>query len=110
MEAWKKNIIFGADTSSSVHDNNKNKKIFILGKGETKGLNNPLLTAEAEYSINIIQQKFILSLHYNESDSFLFVNATKIYQLKKKSEIKQYPSCLGNTSKDFTFKIWKKQD
>ena len=32
-----------------------------------------------------------------------FVNATKIYQFKAKdSEIKKYPLCLGNISKDFT--------
>ena len=33
----------------------------------------------------------------------LFVNATKIYQLKgKDSEIKKYPLCLENISEDFT--------
>ena len=43
---WGKNvIIFGAYTSSSVHANNKNKDILILGKGETKGLDNTTLTA-----------------------------------------------------------------
>ena len=73
-------IIFGADISSSVHANNKNKNILILGKGETKGLHNIALTAEAECSINFTQsnRKFILRLDYNESDSFLSVNATNI--------------------------------
>ena len=34
---------------------------------------------------------FILSLHYNGSNSFLSVNATKIYQFKaNNSEIKDY--------------------
>ena len=37
---WGKNaIIFGVDMSSSVHANNKNKDILILGKEQTKGLN-----------------------------------------------------------------------
>ena len=50
------------------------------------------------------------SLYYNESDSFLFVDATKIYQLKTKdSEIKTYSSCLGNISKDFTIDNMKKK-
>ena len=31
-------IIFGVDMSSSVHANNKNKDILILGKGQTQGL------------------------------------------------------------------------
>ena len=34
---WGKNsIIFGVDMSSSMHPNNKNKNILILGKGQTK--------------------------------------------------------------------------
>ena len=46
---------------------------------------------------------FVLSLHYNGSNSFLFVNARKMYQIKAKYlEIKPYPLCLGNISKDFT--------
>ena len=40
---------------------------------------------------------------------FLFVNATKIHQLKAKdSEIKRYPLCLGNISKDFSVDNMKK--
>ena len=40
---------------------------------------------------------------YNETNSFLFVNATKIYQSKARdSEIKDYALCLGNISKDIT--------
>ena len=45
----------------------------------------------------------------NGSNSFLFVNATKIYQIKTKdSEIKDYTQCLGNTSKNFTTNKIKK--
>ena len=48
MEAWKKNvIIFGADMSSSVHIDNKNKYILILDKEPTQGLVDITLTAEA---------------------------------------------------------------
>ena len=43
-----------------------------------------------------------MSLHYNGSNSFFFVNATNIYHFKaKNSEIKDYALCLGNISKDF---------
>ena len=46
---------------------------------------------------------YLLSLHYNRSSSFLFVNATKIYQFKTKgSEIRDYTMFLSNTSKGFT--------
>ena len=50
---WNKNvIIFGVCMSSSVHANNKNKDVLILGKRETKGLENTTLTTETEYSTN----------------------------------------------------------
>ena len=52
----------------------------------------------------------MLSLHYNGSKSFLFVNATKVYQFKPKySDIKDYALCLGNVSKDFTVINMKKK-
>ena len=39
----------------------------------------------------------------------MFVNATKIYQIKAKdSERKDYSLCLGNISKDFTINNAKK--
>ena len=83
---------------------NKGKDIFIIGEGPTKGLGDTALTAEAKYAINFTQsgKRFALSLHYNESNSFLFVNATKVYQFKAKySEIKSYALCLGKILKDF---------
>ena len=99
------------DTSSSVHIDNKKKDILILGFGATQGLHNTTLIAEAQYSINFLrsQRKFCLSLHYNGSNNFLFVNARKIYQFKAKDfEIKKYPLCLGNISRDFTANKMKK--
>ena len=42
------------------------------------------------------------SLRYNENNSFLFVNATKICQFRAKdSEIKDYELCFGNILRDF---------
>ena len=91
--------------SSSVHINNKKKDISTLGKGPTQGLDDITLTTVAQYLINFSRsnRKFCLSLHYNGSRSFLYVNLTKIYQFKAKdSEIKIYTLCLGNISIDFT--------
>ena len=56
----------------------------------TQGLDDTAITAETKYSINFTEsgKRFVIGLHYNESKSFLFVNATKIYQFKVKfSEI-----------------------
>ena len=79
-------VIFGADISSSVHVYNKNKNILILGEWPTQELDDTTVTAEAKYSINFAKprKRFVLSLHCNRSNSFLFVNDTKIYQFKAK--------------------------
>ena len=95
-------IISGVDMSSSVHIDNKGKDILLLGKEPTQELDGTTFTSEVPYSINFKQpgKRFVLSLHYNGSNSFLFVNATKVYQFKSKnSEIKDYALCLGNASK-----------
>ena len=105
-------IIFGVDVSSSVHIDNKGKDILILGKGPTQGLGDTTLTAKAQYSSNFLRsnRKFCLSMHYNGTNSFLFVNAAKIYQFKAKdSEIKIHPLCLGNISGDFLANNMKKK-
>ena len=84
-------IIFGADTSSSGHVDNKGKDIVILDEVSTQGLDAMALTAEAKYPINFAQlgERFLLSLHYNGSNSFLCVNATKVYQFKSKDSKKR---------------------
>ena len=51
------------------------------------------------YSINftVTRKKFCLSLHYNGTNSYLFVNGTEIYKFKAKdSGIAESPLCLGN--------------
>ena len=107
-ESYGKNvIIFGADMSSSVHVDHKGKYILILGEEPTQGLDDTTLTAETKYSVNCTQSGkiFVLSLHYNWSNSFLLVNATKLYQFNANtSKIK----CPGNVSKDFTINNMKK--
>ena len=74
-------IIFGADMCWSVHIDNKSKDILFLGEGPTKELDDITLTEEAKYPLKFTQsgKRFVLSLHYNGSNSFLFVNSIKIY-------------------------------
>ena len=98
-----------------MHIDNNGNNILIFGKGQaqTQGLDNTMLTAEAQYSSSFLRsnRKLSLSLHYNGSNSFLFVNAKKIHQLKAKdSEIKKkHPLCLGNISGDFSANKFKKK-
>ena len=48
-------------------------------------------------------------MHYNEANSYLFVNGTEIIKFKAKdSEIVATPLCLGNISKDFSVDNIKK--
>ena len=65
------------------------------------------------YSINftVTRKKFCLSLHYNEANSYLFVNGTEIIKFKAKdSEIVPSPLCLGNISKDWSIDNMKKTE
>ena len=63
------------------------------------------------YSINftVTKKKFCLSLHYNGTNSYLFVNGMEIIKFKAKdSEIVLSPLCLGNVSKDWSINDMKK--
>ena len=103
-------IVFGVDMSSSVHVNNKKKKL-ILDEDLTQGLGNTKLTAEKMCSNNFsaTKMKFCLTLHYNGANSYLFVSGTEIIKFKaKESEIVVNPLCLGNTSEDFSANNMKK--
>ena len=64
----------------SVHIDKKKKDRLVLGKGPTQRLEHTL-TAEKMYSINftVTRKKFCLRLHYNDTNSYLFVNGTEIY-------------------------------
>ena len=96
--------------STSIDIDNKKKDILVLGRGPTQGLESTL-TAEKMYSINftVTTNKFCLSLHYNASNSYLFVNGTEICKLKAKdSAIVASPLCLGNICKDWSTDNMKK--
>ena len=104
-------IIFGIDLSSSVHANNKKNNILVLGKDFIQGISGTTIYAEKMHSINFTEnnKKFVLSLHYNGGNSYLFVNGTEIHKFKAKdSEIVANPLCLGNISKDFSVDNIKK--
>ena len=73
--------------SSSVHIDNKNKDILILGEGLTQGLDDTTLTAEAKNSINFAKPRkgFALSLHYNGSNNFYLLMLQKCITSKQKT-------------------------
>ena len=97
-------LIFGVDMSSSAHIDNKKKNILVLGIGPAQGFEDTI-TAEKMQSINftVTNKKFCLNLHYNQANSYLFVNGTEIYKFKAKDfEVVVDQICLGNISKDWS--------
>ena len=91
--------------SSSAHFDNKGKVILILGNGTTQGLGKHSLTAVKTHSVNFNdnRKKCYLSLHYNGSNSYLFVNNIEIIKFEAKdSNIIATSLCLGNISKDWS--------
>lgn len=51
-------------------------------EGPTNDINGRFSAAEQEFSINFTKVKFLLSLHYNGDNSYLFVNGKKSITLK----------------------------
>ena len=81
-------LIFGVDESSLVHANNKANNIYVMGDLFAQGINDTTLYAEKVYSQNFSQasKKFVLSLHYNGDNSYLFVNGKQELKFKCKTE------------------------
>ena len=69
-------LIFGADMRFSVHATNRANNIYLMGTGLTQGINGTTIYAEKNFYRNFADfgKKFMLSLHYNGDDSYLFVN------------------------------------
>ena len=98
-------LIFGVDESSLVHANNKAINIYVMGDLFVQGINDTTLYAEKIYSQNFTQphKKFVLSLHYNNDDSYLFVNGKQELKFKAKTgQILIKKLCIGNLSDEWT--------
>ena len=98
-------IIFGVHESSLVHTNNKANNIFVMGDLFVQGINDTTLYTEKLYSQNFTEanKKFVLSLHYNSDNSYLFVNSKQELKFKAKNkEIIDEKLCLGNLSSEWT--------
>ena len=101
-------LTFGVHENSVIHSNNKANNIFIMGDGFAKGINDTTLYAEKIYSQNFtaVNKIFVLSLHYNGDDSYLFVNGKQELKFKAKDDqIVKEILCLGNITDDWTANI-----
>ena len=76
-----------------------------MGDLFVQGINDTTLYAEKVYSQNFTaaNKKFVLSLHYNGDNSYLFVNGKEELKFKAKDDqIVKEILCLGNISDNWT--------
>ena len=98
-------IIFGVDTSSSIHATNRANNIYVMGKEFIQGINDTTIYAEKNFYRNFTDpgKKFVQSLHYNGDNSYLFVNGRQELKFKaKNNQIIDEKLCLGNLSSEWT--------
>ena len=98
-------LIFRVHGNSVIHANTKANNIFVMSDGIAQGINNTTLYAEKLYSQNFTQPsiKFVLSLHYNGDNSYLFVNGKQELKFKAKTEsLVKEKLCIGNISDNWT--------
>ena len=96
---------FGADMSFSVHKTNKANHIYVMSTGLTQGIHDTTLYAEKNFYRNFtdLGKKFVLSLHYNGDDSYLFVNGGQELKFKcKTDQLVKEKLCIGNLSDQWT--------
>ena len=92
-------LIFGADMSFRVHATNRANHIYLMGTGLTQGINDTTIYAEKNFYRNFIDlgKKFVLSLHYNGDNSYLFVNGRQELKFKAKmDQLVKEKLCIGN--------------
>ena len=98
-------LIFGVDMNFSIHTTNRVNNIYVMGTGLTQGINDTMLYAEKNFYRNFTDfgKKFILSLHYNGDDSYLFINGRQELKFKAKTDqLVTEKLCIGNLSDQWT--------
>ena len=98
-------LIFGVHESSLIHPNNKANNIYVMGKDFVQGINDTTLYADKVYRQNFTQpsKKFVLSLHYNGDNSYLFVNGRQELKFKcKTDQLVKKRLCIGNLSNNWS--------
>ena len=98
-------LIFGADMSSSVHAINRANHIYLMGTGLTQGINDTTIHAEKNFYRNFTDfgKIFVLSLHYNGDNGYLFVNGREKLKFKAKTDqLVKEKLCIENLSDQWT--------
>ena len=72
-----------------------------MGTGLTQGISDTTIYAEKNFYRNFTDfgKKFVLSLHYNGDNSYLFVNGRQELKFKAKTDqLVKEKLCIGNLS------------
>ena len=91
--------------SFSVHKTNRENHIYVMGDGLTQGIHDTTLYAEMIFYRNFTDpgKKFMLSLHYNGNNSYLFINGNQELKFKcKTDQLVKEKLCIGNLSDQWT--------
>ena len=91
--------------SFSVHATNRANDIYVMGDGFTQGIHDTTLYVEKNYYRNFtdLRKKFMLSLHCNGDDSYMFVNVRQELKFKcKADQLVKEKLCIGNLSDQWT--------
>ena len=89
--------------SFSVQATNRANNIYLMGGGLMQGIHDTTLYVEKNYYRNFTDpgKKFVLSLHYNGDDSYLFINGRQELKFKAKTD-QLVKLCIGNLSDQWT--------
>ena len=103
--------------SSSIHATNRANHNYVMGEGLVQGIHDTMLYPEKNYWRNFTDpgKKFIISLHYNSDESYLFVNGRQELKFKAKTDqLVKEKLCIRNLSDQWTIRNQmanqKKQD
>ena len=91
--------------SSSIHATNRANNVYVMGKEFIRGINDTTIYAEKLFHNNFTElgEKFVLSLHYNGDNSYLFANGRQELKFKgKDDQIINEKLCIGNLSSEWT--------
>ena len=98
-------IIFGVDMTSSIHATNRANDIYVMGREFIQGINDTTIYAEKLFHNNFTElgEIFVLSLHYNGDNSYLFAHGRQELKFKAKDDqMINEKLCIGNLSDEWT--------
>ena len=98
-------LIFGADMSFSIHATNRANHIYVMDDGFAQGIHDTTIYAVKNFYRNFTDpgKTFVLSVHYNSDESYLFVNGRQELKFKcKTDQLVKEKLCIGNLSDQWT--------